>query len=418
MQLRVLDLYTLSIMLIIMSSALSVAMLVAWRANKTYDGFGWWTAGNLVGSSGFVFIGFRDVLPDVVSVIAGNIMSIVGLLIALHGIRIFFARPGRVRFNVAIIAIYLLTALYYVVVENSVAMRIVLISSLVATITAVAGYEFLTLDKKARRFVHSFAAYLFFAFSVLLFTRAVLTFTLSPIADLFIPNWIQSSSFVVFNLFAVMWTFTYMVLNSQRLQEELETAQIELERLATTDYLTGLSNNRAFFERATSEVVRSQRHDIPLSLAVFDIDHFKRVNDTFGHPGGDRMLRELAAVCRRMTRQNDMIARLGGEEFGLLLTHADIRAARVAAENFRAAIERLIVEFDAENIFVTASFGVTELREDDSLETFLARADNCLYQAKDLGRNCVVTEADGDAGHAYLQSTNYIPPRPDAEYRI
>ena len=417
MQLRVLDLYTLSIMLIVISAALSVAMLVAWRANKTYDGFGWWTAGNLVGSSGIVFLGFRGTLPDMFTIIAGNMMSILGLLLALHGIRLFLGRSARIHFNVVIVALYLVTAIYFVGVENSLVMRIVCISTLVATITAMAAFEFVTIHKNAQRFVHRFAAALFFGFSILIFARGVLTLAVAPIDDLFLPNWIQSAAFVVFNLFAVMWTFTYMVLNSQRLQEDLETAQIELERAATTDYLTGLSNNRAFFERAASEVVRSQRHTIPLSLVVFDVDHFKRVNDTFGHPGGDRMLRDLGAVCSRMTRQNDMIARLGGEEFGLLLTHADLKAAGHAAENFRAAIERTIVEHDAENIFVTASFGVAELREDDTLEVFLARADSCLYQAKNAGRNCVVSES-GDTNHSYLESTNFTPPPPGVEHRV
>ena len=404
-------------MLIVISAALSVAMLVAWRANKTYDGFGWWTAGNLVGSSGIVFLGFRGTLPDMFTIIAGNMMSILGLLLALHGIRLFLGRSARIHFNVVIVALYLVTAIYFVGVENSLVMRIVCISTLVATITAMAAFEFVTIHKNAQRFVHRFAAALFFGFSILIFARGVLTLAVAPIDDLFLPNWIQSAAFVVFNLFAVMWTFTYMVLNSQRLQEDLETAQIELERAATTDYLTGLSNNRAFFERAASEVVRSQRHTIPLSLVVFDVDHFKRVNDTFGHPGGDRMLRDLGAVCSRMTRQNDMIARLGGEEFGLLLTHADLKAAGHAAENFRAAIERTIVEHDAENIFVTASFGVAELREDDTLEVFLARADSCLYQAKNAGRNCVVSES-GDTNHSYLESTNFTPPPPGVEHRV
>lgn len=414
---RVLDLYTLSIMLIIMCAALSVAMLVAWRANKTYDGFGWWTAGNLVGASGFVFIAFRGLVPDTIPVVAGNMMSIIGLLIALHGIRVFFGRKGRVYFNVAIVTLHLLTSVYYAGVEDSLVMRIACGSAVTSAITVMSAYELFSVPREAKRFVHKFAGWLFSGFAVILLARGVVTLAVSPIDDLFVPSWIQSLSFVFFNLFAVLWTFTYMVLNSQRLQEDLETAQIELERLATTDYLTGLRNNRAFFERAATEVVRSQRHALPLSLVVFDVDHFKTVNDTFGHPGGDRMLRELAAVCASMTRQNDMIARLGGEEFGLLLTHADIKAAGQAAENFREAIERVIVEHDAENIFVTASFGVAELRHDDTLEGFLARADSCLYQAKDAGRNCVVTES-GDVINSYLESTNFIPPPPTFEHRV
>lgn len=413
---RVLDLYTLSILLILITATLSVAMLVAWRANKTYEGFGWWTAGNLIAASGFLAILFRGVLPDFIAITLSNMVSVAGLLAALHGTRRFLGRPGRIHFNVAMISAHLVSSFYFTQVLDSVVMRIVCLALITGTVTGLSSYEFLTISKPAKRFVHRFAAVIFGGFSVVLYARGIATFII-PIDHIFVPSWIQSLSFVSFNLFAVIWTFTYMVLNSQRLQEELETAQVELERLATTDYLTGLSNNRAFFSCATDEIGRSRRHGVALSLAVFDVDHFKLVNDTFGHPGGDRMLRELARACRKKTRKGDMMARLGGEEFALLLTHTDIRAAGVAAEHFRTTIEQLIVEYGTESIFVTASFGVTELRDDDTLETFLARADSCLYRAKDLGRNCVVSESS-DTTHSYLESTNFIPPPPTFEHRV
>ena len=417
---HVLDLYTLAVILILISAALSVAMLVAWRANKTYDGFGWWTAGNLVGSSGFVFVGFRGMMPDAITIIAGNMLSIAGLLIALHGIRVFLGRSGRIYFNVTVLALHLISSVYFVAIQNDLVMRVVWGSLITASIATISGAEFATIHRGARRFIHVFAAVLFFGFSILMVARAALTYSWTPENDLFSPNWIQSLSFVIFNIFAVMWTFTFMVLNSQRLQEDLETAQVELERMATTDYLTGMSNNRAFFDRAGSEVLRSQRHGIPLSLVIFDVDHFKAVNDTFGHPGGDRMLKELARACRRTTRKSDFIARLGGEEFGLLLTHADIESAANAAEHFRQTIEQLIVEHEEHTMFVTSSFGVAELRAGDTLESLLARADSCLYRAKELGRNRVVTEADlGDVtGIGYLDSVHAIPSPIHVENRI
>ena len=415
---HVLDLYTLTVVLVLVSASLSVVMLVAWRANKTYNGFGFWTAGNLLGSLSFLMVGLRDNVSPLVAVVGGNLLAIASLLCVGYGVRVFFGRSARTRVIVAALMAEFIFSTYYLFVENRIVMRIVTVSIVAGIVTALSAWEFFTIRRGASRFIHAFAGTVFAGFTVFMAARAFLTYRYSNIDDLFAPDWIQSLSYLLFSLFVIVWTFCFTTLNSQRLQEELETARVELERLATTDYLTGLSNNRAFFERAASEVIRSQRHGIPLSLVVFDVDHFKRVNDTFGHPGGDRLLRDLAAVCRQMTRQNDMIARLGGEEFGLLLTHADVRAAKIAAENFRAAIERLIVEFEAENIYVTASFGVTELREDDTLDTFLARADNCLYQAKDRGRNCVVSEADTDNGHSYLQSINHIPPLPGTEHRV
>jgi diguanylate cyclase (GGDEF)-like protein len=419
---RILDLYTLSIILILISSMLSVVMLVAWRANKTYAGFGWWTAGNLIGAIGFLSVGLRGLVPDVLTVVVGNMLSITSLLIINHGIRVFFAKPARVRFVVSMLLTQLVTTTYFFAVDNNVVMRIVCVSLCAALISAVCAYEFLSVHSNARRLIHTFASAAYICFSTFLIGRAVLTYTVSKLDDLYAPDWVQSLAFVMFNLFVVVWTFTFMVLNSQRLQEELENARIELEKLATTDYLTGLSNMRAFFERASNEIIRGQRHEIPLSVVVFDIDHFKRVNDRFGHPGGDKMLRQMAAVCKRMTRQNDIVARLGGEEFGLLLTHTDLGTARFVAESFRKAIAELVVGAGNGSISITASFGAAELKDTDTLESFLARADQNLYQAKDRGRNCVVADSAEISNRPQLIINNIVPvfPRtdPSAQGRV
>lgn len=409
MSLRVLDLYTLVIISILISATLSIVMMVVWRANKTYSGFGWWTAGNLIGALSFLSVGLRGVIPDAAAIVSGNMLAVASMLAIHHGVRVFLERPAKVRFSIAVLAGQLAATTYYYAVDDSVIMRIVAVSLICALIGALNAYEFISLPPRSRRLIHTFTIGVYICFSLFMLARGVLTLQISSLDDLYRPDSIQSLSFVLFNLFIIIWTFTFMVLNSQRMQEELETATVELEKLATTDYLTGIGNNRAFFERTAAEVVRSRRHDIPLSLVVFDIDHFKVVNDTFGHPGGDRVLKELSATCRRMTRQNDLVARVGGEEFGLLLTHADINAADAAAENMRKAIEKLVVEFDSETIFVTASFGVAELWHDDTVETFVARADSCLYKAKRLGRNCVVTESD-DAGGSYLESIHLTAP--------
>lgn len=415
---HVLDLYTLTVVLILVSASLSIVMLVAWRANKTYDGFGLWTAGNLLGSLAFLMVGLRDVIPTFVGIVGGNLLAIGSLLCIGHGVRVFFGRPLRIRLIFTALAAEFLFAAYYLLVDDNIVMRIVTVSVIAGIITAFSAYEFFTARRGASRFIHTVAGCVFAAFTIFMAGRAYLTYRYSNIDDLFAPDWIQSLSYLLFSLFVVIWTFCFTTLNSQRLQQDLEMAQVELERLATTDYLTGLGNSRAFFDRAASEVLRSQRYGIPLALVVFDIDHFKSVNDTFGHPGGDRTLREIAAACQRTTRKSDFIARLGGEEFGLLLAHADIESATQAAEHFRRTIEELIVEHEENTIFVTSSFGVAELRADDTLESLLARADSCLYRAKELGRNRVVTEtADGD-DRGYLDSIACLPSVSTSEHRV
>jgi hypothetical protein len=170
---RILDLYTLSIILILISSILSVVMLVAWRANKTYEGFGWWTAGNLIGAIGFLSVGLRGLVPDVLTIIGGNLLSITSLLIINHGIRVFFAKPARVRFVVSMLLTQLATTTYFFAVDNNVVMRIVCVSLCAALISAVCAYEFLSVHSNSRRLIHTFASVAYICFTTFLIGRAV-----------------------------------------------------------------------------------------------------------------------------------------------------------------------------------------------------------------------------------------------------
>lgn len=166
----------------------------------------------------------------------------------------------------------------------------------------------------------------------------------------------------------------------------------ELERLATTDPLTGLANRRAFLERARDEVARTCRHDRPMSVVMIDVDHFKSINDRFGHEVGDQVLQRVADLLRMTVRRTvDMIARFGGEEFVLMLPETGASGARALAERVRTAFEGTEVETDAGPVSFTASFGVDEFRRnvDNGIETVIKRADDALYRAKAAGRNRV-----------------------------
>jgi len=167
----------------------------------------------------------------------------------------------------------------------------------------------------------------------------------------------------------------------------LVTDEFELRRLAQIDYLTGASTRRGFFlemEKAISRFVRNQR---PSSVVVFDIDHFKLVNDEYGHAAGDAVLRGLAERMASLLRTSDVLGRLGGEEFGILLMDATLEQAVKSAERFRRGLEEFVVDHDPP-LKVTASFGVAELEAGLLLgERWLARADAGLYEAKRTGRN-------------------------------
>jgi len=174
--------------------------------------------------------------------------------------------------------------------------------------------------------------------------------------------------------------------------EALRAANADLKRLANTDVLTGLANRRRFMEVLEAEIERSERYDRPLSLVLVDMDHFKQVNDTHGHAGGDQVLRAAAAILRSVCRDVDLAARVGGEEFAILLPETDAPGAETVAERARAKIASGHHRAPSGAGFrITASAGVATFgREITSGEALLQAADDALYRAKTQGRNRVV----------------------------
>lgn len=170
----------------------------------------------------------------------------------------------------------------------------------------------------------------------------------------------------------------------QKVTEDLRLASI-------TDSLTGAYNRRYFHDAAAKMVSAARRHGQPLSVVVIDADHFKRINDRYGHAAGDKALQELTAACRDGLREEDLFARFGGEEFILLLPNTDSEAARAAAERVRRNVMERQLKVDGEVISITVSSGVSQWRPDEpGIDVAIRRADRAVYVAKDEGRNRVV----------------------------
>lgn len=170
----------------------------------------------------------------------------------------------------------------------------------------------------------------------------------------------------------------------------------ETQRLATIDHLTGLFNRYHFFSLAPRELERARRYCHAMALLVIDVDHFKTINDTYGHGAGDTVLRSIAERMRRELRDADILARFGGEEFIALLPETHLAGALHVAERLRAGVEAAPVMFQDTAIHVTISIGCTaadRIGADDRLETLIQRADRALYTAKSRGRNQVASEA-------------------------
>ena len=161
----------------------------------------------------------------------------------------------------------------------------------------------------------------------------------------------------------------------------------EFEIKAFIDELTNIPNRAKFNQVISKEVERYHRYKQKLSFIIFDIDHFKRFNDIYGHQFGDEILRELAHLVEKRVRTNDLLARWGGEEFAIILANTQITAANSYAEEIRQSIQE---HHFIDDLRLTCSFGVTTIHNDDDINSLLKRADKALYQAKSLGRNTVI----------------------------
>ena len=165
----------------------------------------------------------------------------------------------------------------------------------------------------------------------------------------------------------------------------------ELQKLAKTDELTGILNRREFITVSVKEINRARRYSRPCSIIIFDIDHFKSINDTYGHSEGDRALKHIVNIVNENIREIDIFGRYGGEEFTLMLPEVDGDAALHTAERLRLFIENAPLNINGEKICITASFGAAVFNgEDIGIDELIRRSDEAMYKAKNSGRNCSV----------------------------
>ncbi len=183
-----------------------------------------------------------------------------------------------------------------------------------------------------------------------------------------------------------------MLVQRERAYLELAQERDEYYRKATLDMLTGLFNRHYLAIEGPREVHKAIRYGHPLSVVMIDIDHFKRVNDTYGHPVGDRVLKEIARIIRHQIREVDMPVRYGGEELLILISHTDLTGAVSVAERIRNRIASHRFQADNQSFSVTISLGVATFHPGDTLDSLIKRADQSLYRAKAAGRNRTLTE--------------------------
>jgi diguanylate cyclase (GGDEF)-like protein/PAS domain S-box-containing protein len=202
----------------------------------------------------------------------------------------------------------------------------------------------------------------------------------------------------------------YAVAHDTTRRREMEEV---LRQLATRDSLTGASNRRQFMELAGREMDRARRYARPVGLLMLDIDRFKRINDTYGHPAGDEVLRALVACVGNSLRRTDVLGRVGGEEFAVLLPETGEPEARQIAERIRSDVERLVVRYENLELRLTISIGLAVAQGETALDALLKLSDDALYEAKRTGRNRVVAAPAGTDGAP--EADGPVPGMPEAQ---
>ena len=181
----------------------------------------------------------------------------------------------------------------------------------------------------------------------------------------------------------------------QAAQDRIERIGADLQAMkliANRDALTGLLNRRAFLPLAKDALGDFRRVQRPLSVLMIDIDHFKRVNDRYGHPAGDVVIRKVGTIINDTIRTTDKVARFGGEEFVVLLNDNNAAGAAIIAERIRQTVASTVFEADNDRLLATISIGIAEAEKfDTDIDRIIERADRALYEAKSRGRNCMHT---------------------------
>ena len=212
----------------------------------------------------------------------------------------------------------------------------------------------------------------------------------------FRKNIILLTFLILFILFLILIYAWYKSVKTWRYNiRKRKEKEEEIIYLNYHDSLTDLYNRRYFMQAGKKEIERSKRYNEQLSLMMIDIDHFKNVNDTYGHIIGDKVLKSLASLLKESIRNVDTVGRLGGEEFGIILPKSSLDKAKRVAERLRKNIEENIFKFDEAKISITISIGITSYHQKTkNMDNLIHKADLALYEAKKRGRNCVVTNQE------------------------
>jgi diguanylate cyclase (GGDEF)-like protein len=375
-----LDVNTLFLVTIYVEAMLGLLLLFAWIQNSSIHAVAWWGCAHLLLAGSVMLFGMYGSVPDAISIDLANAILFTAFAVTWSGARVFDGRPPEPMYLVGGAVLWLIAS-RTPFFANSVDAKVLLSSGIITAYTWATAYEFWR--GRSEPLVSRWPAiFMLFAHGSLFLLRTPLSQVLpwSSTNQVFESVWLTVLSFEAL-LFTIAIAFILLAMAKERTELRHRTA-------ALIDPLTGIANRRAFLEEMTS-LAKRQDHDArPVAVLLADLDHFKSINDRFGHAVGDEVLQIFAETASAKLGPCDLIGRLGGEEFAIVLYDSGEEKGLAVAERIRLSFEDAAFEIGGRAIGGTVSMGMVVAQSGVlDIPALLAQADEALYVAKETGRN-------------------------------
>jgi diguanylate cyclase (GGDEF)-like protein len=375
-----LDLSTLFMVTIDVEAILGLLLLFVWVQNTAIRGVAWWGFAHLLRAASVALFGMYGNVPELVSIDLANAVLFISYAVTWTGARVFDGRPVEPVYLVTGAVLWLLIC-RLPGLSDSLDLRVLLASGIVTAYTWLTAFEFWR--GRSEALVSRWpAVFMLFAHGALFLLRTPLVAMVPWLSDskIYGSVWLTVLSFEAL-LFTISVAFILLAMAKERTELRHRTA-------AMIDPLTGLANRRSFLQDGVALAARHAASPKPATVLLMDLDHFKSINDRFGHALGDNVLTIFADVARQNVRNTDMIGRLGGEEFAAVLYDIGPDKAFAVAERVRASFAQAALEVDGCPVAATVSIGLAHCDGAAiDLTELLAQADQALYLAKERGRN-------------------------------
>ncbi|HEY0837386.1 MAG TPA: GGDEF domain-containing protein [Azospirillum sp.] len=380
----ILDSRTLVVVLLLLAIILGAAHFMTWHINRSIPALRHCAMGDGFSAIGLLTVALRGPEPAAWTLMLTN-AAIAGVYVSLFlATRSFTTRRMPVWPVAALVTAYLLTAGVFIYYVADVGARVAAGAAFIAVMSTLCGGDLLRSARWSARTPVGVVGFILIAHAVFNAARAAFSLVESPLPNLLAPSTVQTLAFLESSIAILVIGIGFIIMTTERLQAELRQA-------ATYDTLTGIFNRRAFLALAEAAFARNRRSGKEFALLLIDIDHFKRINDSFGHQAGDEVLRAFAGAVTSELRQSDVFGRYGGEEFCVLLPDTRLDGALVVAERLRMSLRDLVVEHEGNLISTSISIGVADTESGAaSFDDILSEADRALYRAKATGRDRVV----------------------------